>query len=291
LSTPHVDLERLRAHVRTLSETFHPRDWQHPENLDRAAAFIGEEFRRARGRVSEQPLQAQGRNYRNVLALFGPAAGERVVVGAHYDTAGPQPGADDNASAVAGLIELAHFLGRANLSLPVEVVAYCLEEPPFFGTPLMGSMVHARNLRTRKTGVRVMICLEMIGYFRDEPGSQDYPLPLLRLFYPSRGNFIAVVGKFGQRGVVQRIKRAMLAATPLRVCSLNAPALVPGIDLSDHRSYWSAGYKAVMITDTAFYRNPHYHAQTDTWDTLDYERLAMVVEGVCAAVLDHARAS
>jgi Zn-dependent M28 family amino/carboxypeptidase len=315
---PTVDATRLQSHVRTLSERFHPRDWRHPQNLDRVAAYIGEEFRRAGGRASEQVYSVQGREYRNVIARFGPESGERIVVGAHYDTAGEQPGADDNASAVAGLIELAHLLGRAGRAedaawpgkaalteptavagrtappvgaeyaaprLAVELVAYTLEEPPFFGTLQMGSAVHARALRDQSVPVRVMICLEMIGYFRDEPGSQSYPLSLLKLFYPARGDYIAVVGKLGEGGVVRRVKAAMRVASPLPVRSINAPAIVPGLDFSDHLNYWNAGYKAVMITDTAFYRNRHYHDIGDTWDTLDYERMAMVVQGVYAAVL------
>ena len=289
MQASRVDPDRLRARVRDLTENIYPRDHRHPENLDLVAALIEEEFQRAGGRVSEQPFVVEGRNYRNVIARFGPETDERIVIGAHYDTAGEQPGADDNASAVAGLIELVYLIGRAEWPLTVEAVAYSLEEPPFFRTPDMGSAKHAARLRQDGHAVRVMICLEMIGFFNDEPGSQSYPVPLLRPFYPGRGDYIAVIGKISRGGVARRVKQAMRGATPLPVYSINAPAMVPGIDFSDHLNYWNAGYDAVMITDTAFYRNPNYHEKTDTWDTLDYDRLALVVQGVYAAVQEFAR--
>ena len=284
-----ADPARLEAHVRALSETHVPRDWAHPEGLDRAADYVRGEFRAAGGAVSDQPYAVGGRTYRNVIASFGPDTAERVVVGAHYDAAGPLPGADDNASGVAGLLELARLLGKSPPPLRVELVAFTLEEPPFFRTADMGSAIHARSLRERGLKVRAMLSLEMIGYFSDAGGSQHLPSPLLRAFYPSRGDFIAVVGKFDQRGLVRRVKRAMLGASPLPVYSVNAPRSIPGVDFSDQLNYWGAGYDAAMITDTAFYRNPNYHTARDTAGTLDYARMAMVVDGVRAAILDLSR--
>jgi Peptidase family M28 len=148
----------------------------------------------------------------------------------------------------------------------------------------MGSATHAASLRERGIPVRAMIALEMIGFFTDAPGSQEYPLQILKLFYPSQGNFIGVVGKLGQGALVRRIRNSMRRASSLPVHSISAPIWPPGVDFSDHRSYWEAGYEAVMITDTAFYRNPNYHTTDDTPETLDYERMAMVVKGVYAAV-------
>jgi hypothetical protein len=280
-----VSPERLRAHVVALSREFVPRDFAHPANLDRAAAYIQGELARAGGDAWEQPYEAGGSTFRNVAASFGPETRDRIVIGAHYDAAGPYPAADDNASGVAGLIELAHLLGATPPPTRVELVAYPLEEPPFYRTPHMGSAVHAASLRRQGVRVRVMMSLEMIGYFTDAPDSQKLPLAALKPFYPSRGNFIAVVGKLGQALLVRRIKRAMRRASPLGVHSINAPRWVPGVDFSDHMNYWDAGYPAVMITDTAFYRNPYYHTARDTADTLDYERMAQVVEGVHAAIL------
>jgi len=281
---PKATVCNLEAHVRALV-SFSPRDETHPESLDRTAAWIRRELQEAGGKVEDQAFEAKGAVYRNVLAHFGPATRERIVVGAHYDAAGPYPGADDNASGVAGLIELARLLGEVPPQIHVELVAFTLEEPPSFTTPAMGSAIHAASLKERGIPIRAMIALEMIGYFTDVPGSQEYPLSILKLFYPTRGNFIGVVGKLGQGALVRRIRNAMRRASPLPVHSISAPRWLPGVDFSDHRSYWAAGYDAVMITDTAFYRNPNYHAADDTQETLDYERMAMVVKGVYSAVM------
>ena len=299
-----VDPARLQTHVRMLSETFFPRDSSHPDNLDRVAEYIHQEFVRAGGAVSEQPFTVPPdfpktvkdpdmrkiaekciHTYRNVIAAFGPDTRERIVVGAHYDAFGEfNPGADDNASGTAGLIELAYLLGKTSLPMRVELVAFTLEEPPFFRTPFAGSAVHATSLEKQGIPLRVMICLEMIGYFKDAEGSQRYPLSLLKLFYPSRGDFAVVVGKLDEGMMVRRTKKAMLGASTLPVYSMNAPKSIEGIDWSDHLNYWDAGYDAVMISDTAIYRNGNYHTAGDTADTLDYSRMAAVVEGVYGAV-------
>jgi hypothetical protein len=284
-----VDPSRLQAHVRKLSIELAPRDERHIENLDRVAAYISNEFRQTTAFVSEQAYRVQGRSYRNVIARFGPETGERIVVGAHYDTAGPLPGADDNASGVAGLIELARMLGRQQPPLQVELVAFSLEEPPYFRTTGMGSSVHAESLRQQNVRVRAMFSLEMIGCFSDAPKSQHFPVGVLSAFYPSTGNFISVVGRLSDWSLVRRTKSAMRNASPLPVYSINAPSFVPGVDFSDQLNYWNAGYSAVMITDSAFYRNSHYHTAQDTEEKLDYKRMAMVVEGVYAAVLDLAQ--
>jgi Zn-dependent M28 family amino/carboxypeptidase len=292
-SGPSVDSRaqpaRLEASVRTLVESFGPRDASHPENLGRVATWLHGELERAGGTVADQPFQTGGATYRNVIAHFGPETRERVVVGAHYDTAGPLPGADDNASGVAGLLELARLLGGSPLTRRIELVAYPLEEPPYFASREMGSAFHARSLKAQGARVRSMLCLEMIGFFSDAPDSQEVPLAALKRLYPSQGNFILVVGRPGQGGLVRRVKNRMgKAAAPLDVRSLLAPASLPGVDFSDHRNYWNEGWDAVMITDSAFYRNPHYHTARDTPDTLDYPRMARVVDGVLAAVLAEA---
>lgn len=281
-----VDPARLESHVRTISLEFAPRDHAHPENLDRVAAYIGDRMRTAGARVTEQAYTPIRATYRNVIGSFGPDGGERIVVGAHYDSAEGFPAADDNASGVAGLIELAGLLGETRtLPLRVDLVAYAIEEPPFYKTSAMGSWVHAASLRQRSVRVRAMLSLEMIGYFSDEPGSQELPHPALALLYSSRGNFVAVVGRVGDGALVRRAKSAMRGARDLPVFSMNAPVWIPGIDFSDHRSYWAHGYPAIMITDTAFYRNQRYHTPRDTPDTLDYARMAKVVRGVYQVVL------
>lgn len=284
-----VEPSRLEAHVRKLSVELAPRDESHIENLDRVAAYIKDEFSQTGASVSEQPYRVQGKSYRNVIAQFGPDSAERIVVGAHYDTAGPLPGADDNASGIAGLIELARLLGQQSPPLRIELVAFTLEEPPYFGTTGMGSSVHAESLRKQNVSVRAMFSIEMIGYFSDAPGSQHFPASIFGVLYPSKGNFIAVVGRLREGLLVRRTKAAMSEAAPLPVYSINAPTLVSGVDFSDQLNYWHAGYSAVMITDTAFFRNRNYHTAQDTFEKLDYKRMAMVVEGVYAAVIDLAR--
>lgn len=284
-----VDPSRLQAHVRKLSIELAPRDEQHVENLDRVAAYIKDEFSQTTSAVSEQPYRVQGKSYRNVIAQFGPESAERIVVGAHYDAAGPLPGADDNASGVAGLIELARLLGAQQPPVRVELVAFSTEEPPYFGTTGMGSSVHAESLRKQGIRVKAMFSLEMIGCFSDAPGSQRFPAAIMSALYPSTGNFISVVGRLGDWSLVRQTKSAMRNAAPLPVYSINAPAFIPGVDFSDQRNYWHAGYSAVMITDTAFYRNRNYHTAQDTEEKLDYKRMAMVVEGVYAIVVELAR--
>ena len=284
-----VDPARLEAHVRKLSIELSPRDVGHLENLDRTAAYVAEQLKQAGAAVSEQPYRVEGNSYRNVIARFGPDTSERIVVGAHYDSAGPLPGADDNASGVAGLLELARLFGSQPPQMRVELVAFSTEEPPYFRSTGMGSSVHATSLRTGNVKVRAMLSLEMIGYFSDAPGSQHFPVGLIGALYPSTGNFIAVVGRLSDGLLVRQLKRAMSNAAPLPVHSINAPSFIPGVDFSDQLNYWHAGYDAVMITDTAFYRNRNYHTAHDTAEKLDYKRMAMVVEGVYAAVTEIAK--
>ena len=284
-----VDPSRLQAHVRKLSIELAPRDERHIENLDRVASYIKDEFSQTTTLVSEQAYRVKGRSFRNVIAKFGPESEERLIVGAHYDTAGPLPGADDNASGVAGLIELARLLSQQQPPLRVELVAFTLEEPPYYGTTGMGSSVHAKSLRKDNVRVKAMFSLEMIGYFSDAPNTQHFPSAALSALYPSTGNFISVVGRLSDWSLVRRTKVAMRNASPLPVYSINAPGFVPGVDFSDQLNYWLAGYNAAMITDSAFYRNRNYHTPRDTEEKLDYNRMAMVVEGVYAAVVELAQ--
>jgi len=281
-----VDPSRLEEHVRTLSESHYPRDYTHRDNLNACADYILEHFRKAGARPSDDVFNVGPVPYRNIIGRFGPGEGPRVIIGAHYDACGPTPGADDNASGVAGLIELAYLLGRSDPQSPVEVVAFALEEPPFFFSDDMGSARYAEALKEKKVKVRAMLCLEMIGYFSDDEGSQSFPFPLLRLFYPSRANFIGVIGCMNQRALVRSVKTSMKGATPLPVYSFCGPRFIPGVDFSDHINFWDEGYPAVMITDTAFHRNPAYHGASDVAEELDYERMSMVVVGVFEAVRD-----
>lgn len=277
---PHADPALLREHVHFLSSTITPRNPEHPGNLNRAADHIGDLFREAGAQVSEQRYTANGYKCRNIIARFGGNEAD-LVVGAHYDVCGDQPGADDNASGMAGLLELARLLGSRELASPVELVAFSTEEPPYFGSDEMGSAVHARSLRKDGRPLRLMICLEMIGYYCEK---QPAPNPLLRLLYPGKGNFVLVAGRWSDRTFVRQIKKGFRGATEVPACSYSGPVSI-GVDLSDHRNYWAQGYPAVMVTDTAFIRNPNYHTTGDKEETLDYEKMAGVVDGVLNAVI------
>jgi Zn-dependent M28 family amino/carboxypeptidase len=288
-SSKTTDPDRLRGHVTMLSETFHPRDWQNPANLDKCADYIAEQLRQTGAAVELQDYKAEGNSYRNVIGRFGVGKERKIIVGAHYDSCGDTPGADDNASAVAGLIELARLIGEEPPDAEIELVAYTLEEPPFFAGPQMGSVIHAAGVADEKPRIVGVIVLEMIGYFSDEPGSQSYPHPILKVFYPNRGDFITVVGRWDQGGWIRKLKAGMKGATGLPVYSFRGPESLPGVDFSDHRSYWPHGIPAAMVTNTAFYRNTAYHTPNDTADRLDYKRMGMVVVAVDAAIRRIAR--
>ena len=165
------------------------------------------------------------------------------------------------------------------------MVFYTLEEPPHFRGPSMGSAVHAKYLFDNKIKVKGMICLEMIGFYSEAKNSQHYPIGLMKLFYPSAGNYVAVVGKMGQGNFLRKIKRKIIPVCGIDVRSINAPTFVTGIDFSDHLNYWKYGYDAIMITDTSFYRNENYHQTSDLPSTLNFDKMAEVVKGIYNAVV------
>jgi len=277
----------LRDHVKEISAKLPRRD-DDTDKLDFTARYIKRHFMQY-GPAEEQEYEVWGIPYRNVSILFGPESRQRIVVGAHYDSFAGNPGADDNASGIAGLLELAKILSKQQLDIPVQLIAYTLEEPPYFRTRDMGSAVHAKQLAEDKIDIVLMISLEMIGYFTDARDSQDYPVPLMSMMYPTTGNFIAIVGNMSGMGLIRDAKSTMQSVISLPVYSVNAPSLIPGIDFSDHLNFWDQGYPALMITDTAFYRNKAYHSVQDTWDRLDYGRMSDVVKGVYAVIMAKAK--
>ena len=283
-SVSSVDPGRLMGHVTMLCEDLHPRDWQTLTNLDACADYIAGHFEKAGARVETQEIEVRKKGYRNIIGNFGDAKSDTVVIGAHYDACGDSPGADDNASGIAVLIELAYLLGKNPPERNVELVAYTLEEPPFFGGTHMGSAFHARRIAARKQAVTGMIALEMVGYYKDEWGSQSYPALLLHMLYPSKGNFLGIIGRWDQGDWLKKVKVGMKGTTDLPVYSIRAPSVVPGIDFSDHRNYWLHDIPAVMVTDTAFYRNKAYHTSDDTPDRLDYDRMSQVVVAIREAI-------
>ncbi len=283
---PGADPVLLREHVESL--TSGPRDYTQVENLKGTAVYIGDVWKRLGYEVGFQSFQVAGQVYQNIIAEIGPEKADQIVIGAHYDVEGPFPGADDNASGVAGILELARLLKihESRLKNRIELVAFCLEEPPFFGSSDMGSAVHAKSLKKNGIRIELMMSLEMIGYFDEREGSQQFPLPAMSRIYPSKGNFIAVVGALSSVPMTKKVKKLMEKNSRVDVQWISAPRSLPGVDLSDHISYWEAGYPAVMITDTAFYRNPHYHTAYDRTETLNFEKMAEVVNGVLGVALD-----
>lgn len=236
--------------------------------------------------VSHQPVPYKQTHHLNVIArpkgsIDQPPGQPLLVIGAHYDTVSRSPGADDNASGIAGLMELARLLADSPPT-GLRLVAFCPEEPPAYRTKRMGSYVYAASLKEANVKLKGMICLEMIGYFTDTAGSQSYPLPFMNTIYPKEGNFIAIVGNLMSAKWTRQVKNTFKSGTDLPVESLNAPAIMVGIDFSDHWSFNKLGYRAVMVTDTAFYRNPHYHLPSDLPDTLDYSKIAKVVDGLAS---------
>lgn len=273
----HVSATDLKTYVKELSESFLPRNTDHPENLLLAAKYIKSHLSKHNPDTYFQTYQADGNEYSNVIANYGPDTNEIIVIGAHYDAYHFHPGADDNASGVAGLIELGRLLSMQALSKRVVLVAYTGEEPPFYNTEKMGSFIHANSIEEKT--VRLMISLEMIGYFSDEEESQEFPLAFLEYVYPQKGDYIAVIGEVLSNDA-KALKESINHYTDLEAYSINAPRFVPGVDFSDHRNYWSLGYPAVMVTDTAFFRNRKYHTMDDTYDRLNYEKMSQVVYGV-----------
>jgi Zn-dependent M28 family amino/carboxypeptidase len=261
---PRADPDRLERLVKGLVGVGPRHD---AAGQSRAADFLRAQL--GGSAVEEQRYTVAGAGFRNLIVRLGPDTPERLVIGAHYDARGPYPGADDNASGSAGLIEVARLLQGTSLPLRTELAWYSNEE---YG--LLGSEAHARSIR----GVRAMVSLEMLGCF-DQP--QRFPFAALRLLYPSHGDYIVVVGRFREIPLVGSIKSA-LKANGAAVRSINATEMIPGVGASDHASFWREGVKAVMVTDTAWYRNPRYHTARDTPDTLDYERMARIVDGIAA---------
>lgn len=278
---PAADSARLEADVRYLAETTPSRSSRQRGSLDRAAIFIAESFAAAGCAPRTQEFKVDHVAYRNVICSFGPGDAPRLVMGAHYDVY-RRPGADDNASGVAALIELARMIGEEKPALEhrLDLVAFTLEEPPHFRSQSMGSYINARGIVEEGADLKLMISVEMIGFYADEPGSQTYPVGFLEWLYPDKADFIGVVGKLFDRSSVARVKSLMAVSDDLPVHSINAPAAMTGVDFSDHWSFWQNGLPALMVTDTAFLRNPNYHQPTDTPDTLDYRRMALAVDGL-----------
>lgn len=283
--------DQLRVHVTQLAGEIGERNVLHYRALQQAAAYIGNRFQVLGLTVREEPYRVEDKEVVNIEAeLKGTVHPEEIVViGAHYDSLPGSPGANDNASGVAALLELARLLKETKPTRTVRFVAFVNEEPPWFQTEEMGSLVYAHRAKKRGDKIVAMLALETIGCYTDQPGSQHYPAPF-SLFYPDTGNFIAFVGNFRSRSLLRRAIGTFRATTPFPSEGVAAPEFITGVGWSDHWSFWQEGYPALMVTDTAPFRYPHYHEPEDTPEKLDYERMARVVAGlvrvVSAAAMD-----
>jgi len=280
---------RLHDHLVMLTRSIGERSVRYPINLRRTAEFIYAFFESIQVPVRLQSYPYREMSVSNVVAelSFGSAPSHHYLIGAHYDSVTGTVGADDNASAVAVLLETARALqaaaGGRSLDLKVTFIAFALEEPPDYGTRFMGSRVYAAKARREELALDGMICLEMVGYTCREPGCQRYPFPLMFFGYPKEGNFIGIVGNFGSRSFSRMLVKSFGQNTRLPVVSLSVPLdgwLLPAVRLSDHASFWDKGFPAVMVTDSAFFRNPHYHLSSDTMDKLDLDFMAELVKSL-----------
>lgn len=278
---------RLESDVRSLAGDIGERNLFRHESLERAARYVAESLTASGHEVGFQEFTVRGQTVRNVEAVISgrePDAGV-VVVGAHYDSVQGSPGANDNASGVAALLELGRALKGRNFKREVRLVAFVNEEEPFSYTESMGSVRYARHLIDQRKKVAAMVSLETIGYYTDDPGTQRYPFPL-SYFYPDIGNFIGFVGNPASKTQVRKMVRTFRTHARFPSEGLAAPDRIAGIGWSDHWSFWQQGLPAVMVTDTALFRYQEYHSPNDTPRILAYERFARVVEGLIAVVLD-----
>jgi Peptidase family M28 len=283
LTPEQIDLAaRLRKHVTAIAST--PHNTGYPHTLESAALYIEDALAGIGYDVHRQSFRAGGQEVRNIEVVIEPKGAQSartLVVGAHYDSYFHAPGANDNGTGTAGVMELARLLAdlRGTSSIRIRLVLFVNEEPPYFKSELMGSFVYAKRLKRSGEPVLGMFSLETLGFYSDEPHSQRYPPPL-GLLYPTTGNFVAFVGLTSSRAFVRRTVASFRAVAPFPSVGGTAPGIIPGIDWSDHWSFEQVGIPALMVTDTALFRYPHYHSSADTPEKVDYERLARVVSGM-----------
>jgi hypothetical protein len=286
-SQEQVIHDNLRRHVEMLAGQIGERNVWHPEALAATARYIRNTLEDLGYEVQIQSFESRDVTLQNLeVELTGDSAPEEIIIlGAHYDSIRGTPGANDNASGVAAMLEIARLLAGNTYSRTVRLVAFANEEPPFFYSEEMGSRVYVARSRQRGEQIKAMLALETIGYYSDQPGSQNYPIPF-SLFYPDTGNFIGFVGNLSSRRLVRQAVGAFRASTPFPSEGVAAPGWMMGVHWSDHWSFWQAGYPAIMITDTALFRYQHYHAATDTPEKIDYPSLARVTRGLADVVTE-----
>jgi len=272
--------------VQHLAGTIGERNLWHYQQLEETAQYIEHAFQQLGYRTQRHNYTLAGNTVSNIEAEWAGTskADEIIVLGAHYDTVLGTPGADDNGSGVAALLELARLLKSQHLKRSIRFVAFVNEEPPFTFTRKMGSRVYTKRIKERGDNVVAMFSLESLGYYSDAKNSQHYPFPF-GFFYPNQANFIGFVSNISSRRLLYKTIAAFRQHAQFPSEGVAAPTLVPGIGWSDQWSFWRAGFAAVMITDTALFRNPNYHRATDTIDTIDFDRMARVINGLKAVFI------
>lgn len=282
--TAVVDTLRIKNDLNTITQTTESRNYKNIKTLNYIANFIETEFSKVCDSVSLQEYKVENETYKNVIGSLNTDKKGRIIIGAHYDVYGEQEGADDNASGVCGLLELARLLSKENLDYRIDFVAYTLEEPPFFRTEQMGSYVHANYLFDNKIPIKGMICLEMIGYYNEEVDSQQYPIPAMKAIYGTKANFITVVQNDESGNFGTQIEDLMKAQELIPTKSFKGSALVRGVDFSDHLNYWNLNYSAVMITNTSFYRNANYHTSKDVLGSINIQKMSAVIQQLYVSI-------
>jgi Zn-dependent M28 family amino/carboxypeptidase len=275
----------LKQHVSVLAENIGERNIWKYDNLKASASYIEKAITEMGYEVKKQEYMVMGERVENLeWELTSERHPEEIIlVGAHYDSASGSPGANDNASGVAAVLEIARLLKTKKLSRTIRFITFVNEEPPFFQTGKMGSRIYASRSRQRGEKIIAMFSLETIGYYSHEKGSQNYPFPL-SFFYPDAGNFIAFVGNVSSRSLVQEALEIFRSKTAFPSEGIAAPGWFPGIGWSDNWSFWKEGYPAIMITDTALFRYPYYHTHQDVPDNIEYEQMSRVVVGMSETV-------
>jgi Zn-dependent M28 family amino/carboxypeptidase len=272
----------LRNHLHYLSVTLGDRSICRPENLKAAEDYVSQNLAAMGYAPRRQTFTYMGEKVSNIIAGDEDPGGY-YILGAHYDTVAGTPGADDNASGVAVLLEVARLARRMPPPRPWAFIGFTCEEPPAFFTPAMGSRVYAKQARQEQAKILGMLCLEMVGYYSQTTGSQSLPLPLRLMGYPTTGNFIGLVSDRRSRPIMDRLAAALKEAAHLPAVTLSVPFeghILPEVRLSDHASFWDEGYAAVMLTDTAFMRNPNYHGPGDVMDRLDLAAMTELTLGL-----------
>jgi Zn-dependent M28 family amino/carboxypeptidase len=277
--------DQLYKHVEFLTTLRPFRNYQNLQSLKKVCDYLKAEFQHYGLEAREQNYTVEGEQYQNIIASYNPAKSKRMIVGGHYDVCGDQPGADDNASAVAGLLESARMTAEASpdIDYGIDFVAYCLEEPPFFDSENMGSFKHAESVKEQKEHLIGVINYEMIGYFNDK--EQPYPDPRLKAIFPEKANFIAVVGKQKYHDFNQKVYELMKADAGIDVQMIDDPMIEGLAGMSDQRSYWEFDIPALMINDTSFIRNSNYHQMSDDIDTLSFDHMREVVSATYQAIV------